>query len=392
MKKILLLQLVLLSILSACKKKAEGYTLSVLSGDKQSGEVNSDLPDPLRVQLLRGDQKIGYKQVKFETSTGQSLSSTTNSEGIAEFTWTIGCETGTQTATITALEPGTVFASATASATGMLPASGWYKPCGVPSNSLYFAFIFQSSSGKLFAAGNQTVYTSDDNGKYWYEVSGLSGIYGIRQFGNSLYALGSGGILRSSNDGITWQSWTPLAAIELARSGNTWYATQGNGDALYSNDDGVNWLLCSGNASGQNLQFMYTNPNNVVLGISNSGLYYFRQDTLLKRYALSDNTVGYFENNTLYFGFAGNVQSIQDTLFNTASTYWNFSSASSASRNLKKYNGSFYISQFANLYKYGTSGVFYSHPQLNARLLDYVVLPDGTLILSYEGIGLVRKP
>ncbi len=391
MKKILFLSICVLTVLSACKKKADGYTLTVLSGDGQSGEVNSTLPDPVRVQLLRGEEEIGYKQVKFETSTGQILTATTDDQGIAEFTWVIGCEAGTQNASITALDPGVVFATTTATATGTVPASGWYKPCGIPATSLYFAFIFQSSSGKLFAAGNQSVYASDDQGKYWYEVSGLSGVYRMKQFGNTLYALSNNGILRSQNDGIVWQSWTPLAATELARNSSHWYATRGNGDMVYSDDEGLNWLNCKGNYVGQNLQFMFSTPNDIVVGASGTGLYYFEDDSLLKRYMLSDNTLGYYENNTLYFGYQGNVQSAQDTLFTASGPYWNFSAGSGASRNLKKYNGSMYVSQFADLYKYGTSGAFFSSPQLNARLLDYVVLADGSIILSYEGIGLVRK-
>lgn len=391
MKKILFTGSVLLCTLWACKPKAEGYTLTVISGNAQSGEVNSELPEPVRVQLLRGSEEIGYKQVRFETSTGQTLNATTNEQGIAEFNWSIGCETGTQTASISALDPGTVLAGTSASATGILPASGWYRPCGIPASALYFPSIFQSSSGKLFAAGNQSVYASDDNGKYWYEVSGLSGVIRIKQFGNTLYALGTFGILRSDNDGIQWQSWTPLAATELARSGSYWYATRGNGDMVYSNDEGLNWLSCKGNFSGQNLQFMFTNPSGIVLGVSNTGLYYFLQDSLLKRYDLSTNTVGYYDSNNMYFGAQGNVMVAQDTLFSTASSYWNFSAMSSASRNLKKYNGAFYISQFADLYRYGTNGVYFSSPQLNARLLDYLVLPDGAIIMSYEGIGLVRK-
>jgi plastocyanin len=75
------------------------------SGDGQTGTVGEALPSGLRVVITRASEPESGVEVDWATGDGGSLApatSTTNADGIATTTWTLGPDAGTQTATATA--------------------------------------------------------------------------------------------------------------------------------------------------------------------------------------------------------------------------------------------------------------------------------------------------
>ncbi len=376
---------------SACKETSKEYTLTVLSGNNQSGEINSSLPLPVVVQLTRGEDEIAYKTIKFESTTGQTESFTTDENGKVSFTWKLNCGLGNQSLLISALEPGIVLAQTNANASSQLPDEGYFKPCGIPNTLLYARFIFETQNGKIFS-GNQQIYASDDNGFNWYVVGGLANVYKMLQIGNNLYALSNNGIYRSSNEGISWNQWTFIQAKTLAKAGNLWYVVQLNGDAYISADEGLNWYLAGGNSIQTPIEFLFSNQNQQVVGLSPSSGWFFIQDSLIQARELLGNTMGYMDMNTLYFGQEGYVYAVPDTQFTSASIVWNAGTGSGTSSNLKKINGSLHLSHFSQIYRQGSTQPVYSEAQLSGRILDYYVSPSQSYIVSHEGQGIFVKP
>lgn len=376
---------------TACKEKDKSYTLTVVSGNNQSGEVNSLLPEPIVVQLLRGDEEIGYKSIKFESSTGQTITKTTDENGKASFDWQLNCGVGPQFATITALEPGTSIANTIANASSQIPAIGYFKPCGLPSNIMFYRFIFASSTGKLFTA-NTTLYASDDGGYNWYEVSGPPSVLSMLQIGNNLITLGLNGIYRSTNEGISWTQLTPMAASAFTQTPTHWFASNAQGDIYESHDQGLNWALAKGQNMGTGINFLFTNSNNQVIGLSPNSAYTILQDSVIKHRTLNNNTLGAIVGNKTYFGTEGYVYAVTDTAFQAASIDWGFSTEVSESKNLKQINGNLYVSQFNSIYQKGLSGKYYQNANLTGKILDYVINPNGTKIVSHESQGIYVIP
>lgn len=381
----------LFSSIYSCKEKDNTYTLTVLSGNNQVGEVNSTLPVEIEVQLLRGDAEIGYKSIKFETSTGQTITETTDAEGKARFTWSLNCGVGAQIANISALDPGQVLAKTVANAQSQIPASGYFKPCGLEANSSFYKFIFASSTGKLFTA-NQTLWASDDGGFNWYSVGGILPTNSMIQIGNALYGLTTGGIYRSTNDGISWNPFTPTIASALTKSSSHFIASTATGDIYASNDNGQNWYLAKGQSIATGIDFLFTNNNNQVIGLSENSAWTILQDSVIKLRTLNTNSFGLVVDNKCYFGNTGYVYLANDTSFSQAGIHWNFSSEISESRNMKNLHGNLYISQAHNIYQKGLSSPYYVNSNLTGRINDYYISPSGTLLVAHEGQGLFIKP
>jgi plastocyanin len=75
------------------------------SGDNQTGTAGGPLPSGLRVLLTQGTQPQSGIEVAWATPDGGVLApstSTTNEDGIATSTWSLGPDLGSQTATATA--------------------------------------------------------------------------------------------------------------------------------------------------------------------------------------------------------------------------------------------------------------------------------------------------
>jgi len=77
------------------------------SGDAQTGAVGEALASGLRVVITRASEPESGVAVNWATGDGGSLSppsSSTDADGIATTTWTLGPDAGTQTATATAAD------------------------------------------------------------------------------------------------------------------------------------------------------------------------------------------------------------------------------------------------------------------------------------------------
>lgn len=103
--------LVLAAALGACSSD-NGGNLTMLSvaktatnsGDAQSGTAGAALANPLRVVVSDGGILADGETVTWATANGGSLSpatSTTDANGVATTTWTLGANGGAQTATAT---------------------------------------------------------------------------------------------------------------------------------------------------------------------------------------------------------------------------------------------------------------------------------------------------
>lgn len=103
--------LFLLAALSACSNDGgDGLTTLAVSkaaansGDAQTGTAGAALASPLRVSVTDGGTLASGVTVTWATPNGGSLSpatSTSNVDGIATTTWTLGAGGGAQTATAT---------------------------------------------------------------------------------------------------------------------------------------------------------------------------------------------------------------------------------------------------------------------------------------------------
>lgn len=381
----------------ACKDKTSSgnYTLIVVSGDQQIGEPNSTLSEPIVVQLLKGNEVIKYKSIKFETSSGQVITQNTNNEGKASFNWELNCSLGGQTATITALEPGQVLATVNVSATSELQPGQTLKPCGIPANSLYYRFIFASSTGKLFT-GNTSLYASDDGGFNWYDVSGPASVLKMYQFGNTLYAVGTAGIFRSSNEGISWTQATPISTTAFSQAGNMWYVAQPNGDIYVSNDQGTNWFIAKGNSTATGINQLLVNSNNHVIGISSDAIYRFEQDSIILSREVSQLTVGISVQDKFYIGTqSGTIYQTTDTNFNSSmGIFWNNINITPSInvKNLKYNNNKFYLSSDNRIFQKDVTSPFYLNSNNTGHILDFHNNQDGSLVISQDGQGLIIKP
>lgn len=393
----IIFSLFILTSIFACKDKTSSnqYTLVVVSGDQQSGEPNSTLNEPVVVQLLRGNEVIKYKSIKFETSTGQSVTQNTNNEGKATFTWDLNCTLGAHSATITALEPGQVLASVNVTATSVLQPGQNLKPCGLPPNALYYRFVFATNTGKLFTA-NTSLYASDDGGFNWYEVSGPSSVLKMYQFGNTIFAVGTSGIFRSTNEGISWIQASPISTSAFAQSGNMWYAAQPTGDVYVSSDQGLNWYLAKGNSTTTGINHLIVNSNNRVIGISSDAIFRFEQDSLILSREVSQLTTGMCVQDKAYIGTqSGTIYHATDTNFNsTMSIFWNNMNITPSVnvKNLKHINSVFYLSTDSRIFKKDVNTPFYSNPSYTGHILDFHINTNGSMVMSHDGQGLNIKP
>ncbi len=393
----LILSVLILSTFFACKDKTSNgqYKLVVISGDLQSGEPNSTLSKDVVVQLLKGDEVIKYKSIKFETSAGQLVTQNTNNEGKATFSWYLNCSLGTQTATISALEPGQVLASVNVSATSALEPGQTLKPCGLPANAMYYRFIFASSTGKLFT-GNTSLYASDDGGFNWYDVSGPSSVLKMYQFGNTIYAVGSAGIFRSSNEGISWTQASPITTAAFTQAGNMWYVAQPNGDIYVSNDQGSNWYIAKGNSTATGINQLLVNSNNHVIGISPDAIYRFEQDSIILSREVSQLTAGITVQDKAYIGTqGGTIYQATDTNFNSSmGIFWNTISITPSInvKNLKHINSLFYLSSDNRIFQKDVSSPFYLNSNYTGHILDFHINQNGSIVISHDGQGLNIKP
>jgi alpha-tubulin suppressor-like RCC1 family protein len=99
-------------------------SITVFSGDDQTGVVGLELPEPIEVQVNAVDGPIGDVTVEFTTEDGGAFaqsSTTTNAQGYAWTTWTLGPNPGRQTANATVVDAvglQTSFNATAASETG----------------------------------------------------------------------------------------------------------------------------------------------------------------------------------------------------------------------------------------------------------------------------------
>lgn len=98
--------------------------LRVVLGDGQSGPVNSELPNPITVQVTDDleNPKAGVTISFAVASGGGTLSNptaVTNAQGLASVVWTLGPLTGVQT--VVASSPGLTAVSFLATATAVIP-------------------------------------------------------------------------------------------------------------------------------------------------------------------------------------------------------------------------------------------------------------------------------
>jgi len=128
----------LLALVSACAgddATAPGptATLDVVSGNTQTGPINTELPQPLVVRVTDASgHPVQGQIVNFRvTSGGGSMfagAGSTNAQGIVQDRWTLGPDVGQQTAEARAVDNKTgapiVFATFTATATGAGGGSG----------------------------------------------------------------------------------------------------------------------------------------------------------------------------------------------------------------------------------------------------------------------------
>jgi plastocyanin len=77
-------------------------TAAAVSGNNQSGRVGQVLPDPLTVSVTDGGQPAAAVTVNWSTATGSGAvtpaSVTTDANGMASSSWTLGAVSGSQTA------------------------------------------------------------------------------------------------------------------------------------------------------------------------------------------------------------------------------------------------------------------------------------------------------
>jgi hypothetical protein len=87
---------------------SEAYSIEVLSGDNQTGTLGEPLPEPIEVIVkdISGEPFSGAK-VNFEANNDGSVSAlqmTTDADGVASVTWTLGGTDNTQTVDVTAFK------------------------------------------------------------------------------------------------------------------------------------------------------------------------------------------------------------------------------------------------------------------------------------------------
>ena len=123
------------------------------SGDGQSGAAGQDLPNPLRIVVLRGAAPEAGAVVTWSTTgTGATLTpgvDTTGSDGISTSIWHLGTETGAQTskAVVAGADGSPVQFSATAAGPGSGPGGG-PAPVGIQ---------LRSDGGNRFEPANVTI-------------------------------------------------------------------------------------------------------------------------------------------------------------------------------------------------------------------------------------------
>lgn len=138
-------------------------SIAVASGDNQSGTVGAPLPQQLEVRILGSDdQPFPGEPVTWEVTSGAGTvsptSGTTNANGIAATTFTLGPVTGTQTARATSsLGAVTFTATATAGAPADLEILSGSEQTGAPGSQLANPVIVKVEDSFGNAVPNVTV-------------------------------------------------------------------------------------------------------------------------------------------------------------------------------------------------------------------------------------------
>jgi hypothetical protein len=233
----MILLLVTSGCLISCKKSNlssqsnNGASLTLLSGNNQSGTYGELLKDTINLKLTITDSSFQYV-VKYEFVQGNGKLENfgyNNPGNIAYNTayptnmnllWRLGCNSPAQTikfylyhaAVVNSLGQPTdgekPLDSVIVTASGQSP-TGWGRSCGFDVNNAIAFKIFTYDNSRLYAV-NQGLYYSDDKGVNWYPMSGVPNFADVADAGfNSkgwlYYVTGSHGVYYSQ-DMASWQA------------------------------------------------------------------------------------------------------------------------------------------------------------------------------------------
>jgi hypothetical protein len=127
------------------------------------------------------------------------------------------------------------------------------------------------SGSNLFAAGDNGLYYSNNNGASWSGI--FNGAFyssaGIVQNGSTLIACNNGGIYRSTTNGGSWTSVGTQTNATLAVCGNVFLAANTSG-VYKSVDDGITWSQVNSAQTG--ILTMITSGTNIFAGTGSGGV------------------------------------------------------------------------------------------------------------------------
>lgn len=115
------------SVTFSATAQQQPATIQIVSGNGQTGQVTTALPNPLVIQVLAGTQPVAGATVQWQVTGGggslSSTTSTTDANGRASTTLTLGPNPGTNTVATTATVSGASIGSVTFTATGQAQAT-----------------------------------------------------------------------------------------------------------------------------------------------------------------------------------------------------------------------------------------------------------------------------
>ncbi|HVS97034.1 MAG TPA: hypothetical protein VHE54_11140 [Puia sp.] len=192
--------LTLVCLLGGCTKDKpsghsdNGVSLSLLSGNDQSGTYGELLKDSIHLKLTITDSSFQYiikyvfvqgngKLENFGYNSPGYFSPNFGFQGNLNLLWRLGCNSPVQTITFYVYHMATVNAlgqptdgeqpldSVTVTANAQ-PPTGWGRSCGFDLSDIFSFKVFTFDNSRLYAV-SRGLYYSDDKGINWYPMPGV---------------------------------------------------------------------------------------------------------------------------------------------------------------------------------------------------------------------------
>ncbi|HXC06576.1 MAG TPA: PKD-like domain-containing protein [Bacteroidia bacterium] len=215
----------------------------------------------------------------------------------------VNCFATDGTTLFTGTQNSGIFSSSNFGANWNLSANGY---------GIYAFHTLMLNGANIFAAGDNGLYLSTNNGSSWSVILG-GGFYSgssIVELGTTLIASNNGGIYRSTNNGASWnQQSSTLINATLVVVGSDYLAATTSG-VYISTNDGVTWTLANGTQTS--VIAMKTSGSSIYAGTNGSGVYvstdngttWTAKNTGLSGLSLTVNCLA-FDGTDLYAGTGG---------------------------------------------------------------------------------------